>query len=136
MTVLKRIPKVLSPRLLHILASMGHGDEIVLAGTVQKVGFEEASDLLSGGRGGVGHAVCVTSQSYEYRIAEGGFVYHSLNRKSLSPKAANLSVHAISRQSHLPSLPSQTPISPPPPSPPTHRAGLSMRTVRKFPSSF
>lgn len=35
MTILKRIPKVLSPRLLHILASMGHGDEIVIAGTVQ-----------------------------------------------------------------------------------------------------
>lgn len=41
MTVLKRIPKVLSPRLLHILASMGHGDEIVLAGTVQEAGLEE-----------------------------------------------------------------------------------------------
>jgi len=41
MTVLKRIPKVLSPRLLHILASMGHGDEIVLAGTVQKRDWEE-----------------------------------------------------------------------------------------------
>ncbi|XP_033756739.1 fucose mutarotase-like [Pecten maximus] len=28
---LKRIPNVLSPNLLHVLASMGHGDEIVLA---------------------------------------------------------------------------------------------------------
>ena len=28
---LKRIPKILSPELLHTIASMGHGDEIVLA---------------------------------------------------------------------------------------------------------
>lgn len=28
---LKGIPKILSPDLLHALASMGHGDEIVLA---------------------------------------------------------------------------------------------------------
>jgi len=64
MTVLKRIPKVLSPRLLHVLASMGHGDEIVLAGTLQKAGFEEASNFLSGGRDGVARAVCVMSLSF------------------------------------------------------------------------
>lgn len=29
MTVLKGIPRVLPPRLLHVLASMGHGDELV-----------------------------------------------------------------------------------------------------------
>lgn len=29
MTVLKGIPHVLPPRLLHVLASMGHGDELV-----------------------------------------------------------------------------------------------------------
>lgn len=29
MTVLKGIPRVLNPRLLHVLASMGHGDELV-----------------------------------------------------------------------------------------------------------
>ena len=31
MTVLKGIPRILPPRLLYILASMGHGDELVLA---------------------------------------------------------------------------------------------------------
>lgn len=31
MTVLKGVPRVLNPRLLHVLASMGHGDELVLA---------------------------------------------------------------------------------------------------------
>lgn len=31
MTILKFIPRVLPPRLLYVLASMGHGDEIVLA---------------------------------------------------------------------------------------------------------
>ena len=31
--VLKGIPSVLSPDLLHVLASMGHGDKIVLADT-------------------------------------------------------------------------------------------------------
>lgn len=29
MTMLKGIPRVLNPRLLHVLASMGHGDELV-----------------------------------------------------------------------------------------------------------
>lgn len=43
MTILKRIPKVLSPRLLHVLASMGHGDEIVLAGAS---GAIENSDVV------------------------------------------------------------------------------------------
>jgi len=43
MTVLKRIPKVLSPRLLHVLASMGHGDEIVLAGASGPI---ENSDVV------------------------------------------------------------------------------------------
>ena len=28
---LKKIPKILSPELLHAISSMGHGDEIVLA---------------------------------------------------------------------------------------------------------
>ncbi|XP_022080571.1 fucose mutarotase-like isoform X2 [Acanthaster planci] len=31
MVVLKGIPRILSPELLHVLAQMGHGDEIVLA---------------------------------------------------------------------------------------------------------
>lgn len=31
MTILKHIPRVIQPRLLYVLASMGHGDEIVLA---------------------------------------------------------------------------------------------------------
>ena len=31
MTILKFIPRALPPRLLYVLASMGHGDEIVLA---------------------------------------------------------------------------------------------------------
>ncbi len=31
MTVLKGIPRILNPRLLHVLASMGHGDELVRA---------------------------------------------------------------------------------------------------------
>jgi len=31
MVMLKRIPKILSPELLSVLARMGHGDEIVLA---------------------------------------------------------------------------------------------------------
>ena len=31
MTILKGIPRILPPRLLYILASMGHGDELVLA---------------------------------------------------------------------------------------------------------
>lgn len=31
MTVLKGIPRILPPRLLYVLASMGHGDELVLA---------------------------------------------------------------------------------------------------------
>jgi L-fucose mutarotase/ribose pyranase (RbsD/FucU family) len=34
MTVLKGIPRILNPRLLHVLASMGHGDELVRASTV------------------------------------------------------------------------------------------------------
>ncbi len=31
MTILRGIPRVLNPKLLYVLASMGHGDEIVLA---------------------------------------------------------------------------------------------------------
>lgn len=31
MGLLRGIPKIISPDLLHVLASMGHGDEIVLA---------------------------------------------------------------------------------------------------------
>lgn len=31
MTILKGIPRILPPRLLYVLAKMGHGDEIVLA---------------------------------------------------------------------------------------------------------
>lgn len=31
MTILKGIPRIIPPRLLYVLASMGHGDEIVLA---------------------------------------------------------------------------------------------------------
>jgi L-fucose mutarotase len=31
MTILKNIPRVINPKLLFALASMGHGDEIVLA---------------------------------------------------------------------------------------------------------
>ena len=36
---LKGIPKCLSPDLLHALSSMGHGDEILLAG--KKLGLEK-----------------------------------------------------------------------------------------------
>lgn len=31
MTILKGIPRLINPRLLHVLASMGHGDELVRA---------------------------------------------------------------------------------------------------------
>jgi L-fucose mutarotase len=31
MTILKGIPSIISPQLLHVLAQMGHGDELVLA---------------------------------------------------------------------------------------------------------
>jgi L-fucose mutarotase len=31
MTILKGVPRILPPRLLYVLASMGHGDELVLA---------------------------------------------------------------------------------------------------------
>ena len=31
MVILRRIPRILSPQLLNVLARMGHGDEIVLA---------------------------------------------------------------------------------------------------------
>ncbi|XP_069140686.1 fucose mutarotase-like [Argopecten irradians] len=41
---LKRIPNVLSPNLLHVIASMGHGDEIVLA----DANFPTASVCKSG----------------------------------------------------------------------------------------
>ena len=31
MTILKRVPRIIPPRLLYVLAQMGHGDELVLA---------------------------------------------------------------------------------------------------------
>ena len=31
MTILKHVPRIIPPRLLYVLAQMGHGDEIVLA---------------------------------------------------------------------------------------------------------
>jgi len=34
MTILKGVPSLLSPELLSVLAQMGHGDRLVLAGTV------------------------------------------------------------------------------------------------------
>ena len=44
--VLKGIPPILSPDLLHVLASMGHGDKLVLADT----NFPSSSTSASGPR--------------------------------------------------------------------------------------
>ena len=44
MTILKNVPRVLPPRLLYVLASMGHGDELVLA----DANFPAASVAKSG----------------------------------------------------------------------------------------
>jgi L-fucose mutarotase len=49
MTILKRIPRVISPDLLHVLARMGHGDELVLAGAWPEVSCPNCCDVQAGG---------------------------------------------------------------------------------------
>lgn len=53
MTILKRIPRVLSPQLLSTLARMGHGDELVLAGALWCVGHRDHApyDCVTSGGG-------------------------------------------------------------------------------------
>ena len=45
--MLKGIPAVLSPELLKVLAEMGHGDEIVLAGVVLRADGHTVPELLN-----------------------------------------------------------------------------------------